>query len=264
MISSNLISEIAKKEGISWAIVEKDYFLTLVLDGISNNELLRQNLVFKGGTALRKIYFRHYRYSEDLDFTLKSSFKEKEVINALNLVFAYLKKEHNAEFKLKSIYDKKWFSDIKIQFTGIKNFKNSITIDLVSDEILVDGVEGKLIFNPYYNKNFTLFVYSLEEILAEKLRSLLQRTRVRDYYDVWYILTHTKIQLNMKKVKEIFLQKVEYKKLTFTGKQQFIDQDKIEQIRAYYAQQLGDQIKNLLPFDAFIEELKEAINRLQF
>ena len=264
MISSNLISKISRQEGISWAIVEKDYFLTLLLDGVSNNWLLKENLVFKGGTALRKAYFRHYRYSEDLDFTLKTPLNEKDLTNALEFVFAYLKKEHNADFNLKSIYNRKWFSDIKIQFTGIKGFKNSITLDIVSDEMLVDAVDGKLFFNPYYQNKFSMLVYSLEEILAEKLRSLMQRTRVRDYYDVWFILTCDEIGLNMKKVKEIFLQKVKYKKLAFTDKQQFLDPDKIRQIKAYYTQQLGDQIKNLQDFDKFIEGFKKSIDKLPF
>ena len=62
MISSNVITDVSKKEQIGWHIIEKDYFLTLLLDGIAQSTL-RSHLVFKGGTALRKIYFKHYRYS---------------------------------------------------------------------------------------------------------------------------------------------------------------------------------------------------------
>ena len=36
MIAPNTISEISKTEGVGWAIVEKDYFLTLLLDSVAN------------------------------------------------------------------------------------------------------------------------------------------------------------------------------------------------------------------------------------
>jgi len=57
------------KLGIRDTQIEKDYVIGWVLNGISNNEYLRERLIFKGGTALRKIYFHDYRLSEDLDFT---------------------------------------------------------------------------------------------------------------------------------------------------------------------------------------------------
>lgn len=48
----------------------KDYVLSWLLLGISKNPILSDNLVFKGGTVLKKVYFPDYRFSEDLDFTL--------------------------------------------------------------------------------------------------------------------------------------------------------------------------------------------------
>lgn len=261
MISSNIMTEISKAEGVGWSIVEKDYFLTLLLDGISVNRLLVESLVFKGGTALRKIYFRHYRYSEDLDFTLKKHLTEKEIREALENVFEYLKKEYNADFRIKDVYNRKWFSDIKIQFIGLKGEKNTITLDLMSDEIIVDAVKEEKVFNPYYGRIFSIPAYSIEEILAEKFRSFLQRTRVRDYYDSWYLLTYAKDKINAEKLKQIFIKKVEQKKLLFS-KDQLLDQNKIEQARAYYQRQLGSHLKQLPDFDAMIVELRHSIDSL--
>ncbi len=262
MITDNIISEMSKKEGIGWHIVEKDYFLTLLLEGIAANPVLHDTLVFKGGTALRKIYFQHYRYSEDLDFTLKNALAESKARDSFNAVFEYLRKEYNANFTIKSFYHKNWFSDIKIQFFGLKGQKNTITIDISSDEIIVDKVQKGNVFNPYYGKTIPVSVYSLEEILAEKLRSFLQRTRVRDYYDAWYILTNDKDKLDMRKVKEIFIKKVEYKKLAFSGKEQLLEPDKIEQAKAYYERQLKEHLKTLPDFDTLINELRESIDEI--
>ena len=63
--------------------IEKDYVIGWVLKGISNNKFLLESLVFKGGTALRKIYFTEYRLSEDLDFTFNGKDFTSEYINEL-------------------------------------------------------------------------------------------------------------------------------------------------------------------------------------
>ncbi len=53
-------------------VVEKDYVLGWILDGIYAHEELAESWVFKGGTCLKKCYFETYRFSEELDFTLRN------------------------------------------------------------------------------------------------------------------------------------------------------------------------------------------------
>ena len=66
------LQEARRHLGIPWEALERDYLLSWILAGISRTPVLRDTLVFKGGTALRKCYFGDYRFSEDLDFsTLK-------------------------------------------------------------------------------------------------------------------------------------------------------------------------------------------------
>ena len=61
--------EARKRLGLPWEVLERDYLLSWVLAGIAQVESLRDTLVFKGGTALKKCYFGAYRFSEDLDFS---------------------------------------------------------------------------------------------------------------------------------------------------------------------------------------------------
>lgn len=63
MILQKEISAAAAKNRLKDTQVEKDYVLSWILLGISQNELLSANLVFKGGTVLKKIYFLDYRFS---------------------------------------------------------------------------------------------------------------------------------------------------------------------------------------------------------
>lgn len=59
----------AIESGVSQVVIEKDYALSYLLAGVAATPELSETLVFKGGTALRKIYFGDYRFSEDLDFS---------------------------------------------------------------------------------------------------------------------------------------------------------------------------------------------------
>ena len=55
----------------------------------------------------------------------------------------------------------------------------------------MDQITQKAINHPYSDKiDAKVFTYSLDEIFAEKTRSLFERTRPRDVYDVWYLSKH--------------------------------------------------------------------------
>src|SRR4030043_1798527 len=79
MISYFQIQRLASRKEVPEGIIEKDYFIELLLYYLSNSEYFSEKAVFRGGTALKKIYFPDYRYSEDLDFIVT----EKE--NLINL-----------------------------------------------------------------------------------------------------------------------------------------------------------------------------------
>lgn len=63
------LQEARKRFGIPWEVLERDYLLSWVLAGIGQVGSLRDTLVFKGGSALKKCWFGDYRFSEDLDFS---------------------------------------------------------------------------------------------------------------------------------------------------------------------------------------------------
>ena len=65
---SKLVDRIASQTGFYAPLMEKDYYLTLLLSHINE---LSGNLIFKGGTCLNKIYYVYYRLSEDLDFSMR-------------------------------------------------------------------------------------------------------------------------------------------------------------------------------------------------
>jgi predicted nucleotidyltransferase component of viral defense system len=66
-----------------------------------------------------------------------------------------------------------------------------IRIVIGKNELVYNPPVEKEISIPYsdlVNEKFSLLCYTLDEIVAEKMRSLMQRSSSRDVYDVWYLL----------------------------------------------------------------------------
>ncbi len=119
MITRAEVSRSAHEEGISDRAVEKDYVLGRLLMGLSDS-LLRSLLAFKGGTAIKKIYFPDYRYSEDLDFTLLGEIDVEELVVQFKNSLLRTGKETGLTFNLpeEKIERRKDSLTIYVQFIG--------------------------------------------------------------------------------------------------------------------------------------------------
>jgi predicted nucleotidyltransferase component of viral defense system len=86
---SLLANRLYKEHGgrrIPEAVLERDYCLAWFLAGLSQSKL-RDLLIFKGGTALKRCHFGDYRFSEDLDFTLARKVAFAEIREGLEEVY---------------------------------------------------------------------------------------------------------------------------------------------------------------------------------
>ena len=53
MIATTEINKLSYREGVRQQQIEKDYIISWVLWGISNNSLLKDALIFKGDTCMQ-------------------------------------------------------------------------------------------------------------------------------------------------------------------------------------------------------------------
>ena len=67
---SELFNETAVKKGISPAVIEKDFWVCWVLKHLFTMDMVKSNIVFKGGTSLSKVFGIIKRFSEDIDLIL--------------------------------------------------------------------------------------------------------------------------------------------------------------------------------------------------
>jgi predicted nucleotidyltransferase component of viral defense system len=194
MIKPTEIHKIANRLEIRDTQIEKDYVIGWLLKGISNNEFLRSKLLFKGGTALRKIYFSDYRLSEDLDFTFNGNDDETVIIRKhFGELIEWLKDEARITLNIQkeTLYQTgnyNFFVGYTGPLGGIGANKN-IKVDVANDEIICDESKEMIVQNEYSDlqDQFKILSYTLGEIITEKMRSLMQRTMPRDLYDLWYL-----------------------------------------------------------------------------
>ena len=66
----DLFKNTAARVGMNAAIVEKDFWVCIVLDHLFHECKWKDNIAFKGGTSLSKAYKVIERFSEDIDLIL--------------------------------------------------------------------------------------------------------------------------------------------------------------------------------------------------
>jgi len=279
------IEEARKEAGLSWEIIEKDYILSWVLAGIAANKKLQNKLVFKGGTALKKCYFGNYRFSEDLDFTAKEDiakgdFLEKEIEKSCEIATILVQKFSPLELKVERYREKEAHPgaqeafNIRGKFPWHRQFLPKVMVEITIEEPIQIEPVKRPILHGYEEEIFQeINVYSLEEIIAEKMRAILQhfkkleergwtRSRARDYYDIWRILNGYSNALRMEIISSLFLEKCKVKEVEFTNPGDFFNNSLLDYIAKTWEQWLGPLVPDLPPFELVIEDLKQKIYKL--
>jgi len=246
--------------------VQKDYVIGWLLRAISSHSELSK-WIFKGGTCLKKCYFETYRFSEDLDFTIPKELEIDKVSIQSNLddvateiesksgltfprndwkIEEYENKRGNVSFQVKIPFD----GPLKLPPKSLQRVK----FDLTQDELLVDEPAMLDLHHAYTDKLEPapqLRSYSINEILAEKARALVERNgRARDVYDVVNISRNFRPKINAKLIAEVAKAKFEFKELEIPSIDYIMKSIDTDVLKANWNNQLAHQINNLPPVDS--------------
>lgn len=263
MIGYNQLVRYAKESGASLGVFEKDYIISCALAALSKTDHLTENLIFKGGTALRKVYFPDWRYSEDLDFSVLPAFEKERLKPLIEEWFNKIYQETEISMSIKDFHKANGAARLRAQFTGPLRHPNLLLFDITLDEPIIIAPQKRPIFKPFEESPEALIsVYSLEEILAEKLRSILQRGKSRDYYDVWRLLKENQDLVDLKIASDIFQKKCLHKGIEITSLTEFTSEEKVANAQRYWDEDLRSQIGELSSFSQTIRELKELLSIL--
>jgi len=260
MLSRAELQRLANRERVALGILEKDYVLTEVLKALSQLQVLRESFVFKGGTALRKVYFPRWRYSEDLDFTVKFDIPKEELGQNLDGLYHQVEQTTQIRLTTRMLHKTNGYARIRTQFLGPLAHPAMIYMDLSFDEPLcLEPQSRKVLTAPFPDEERTVQVYPLEELMAEKMRSLIERGKSRDYYDVWRLLKEQRSQMNLELLGTVLEKKLRHKGLGLRTTADFLP-DNPAGIKRYWEKDLSQQVTTLLPLEDVLNELKQMLD----
>ena len=211
MIPREAIRERAVEWQLRVNVAEKDYVLGWLLAAIAEHPETSQQWVFKGGTCLKKCFFETYRFSEDLDFSLMpgARYTSLELHEILREVASRAAELSGIAFpSVAVVVQERRNKQGEATFEARIGYRGPmadpslprVRFDLTRQEPLLDGVDRRGVFHAYPDAlpaGLSVATYSIDELFAEKLRALTERTRPRDLYDVVFMLENRRDALDL-------------------------------------------------------------------
>ncbi|MDP2643875.1 MAG: nucleotidyl transferase AbiEii/AbiGii toxin family protein [Desulfobacterales bacterium] len=268
---SVLSNRLARKGGrrVPEAVLERDYCLSWFLVGLSKTPLI-DILAFKGGTAIKKCYIPDYRFSEDLDFTLREGVSFEKIQAYLALAFEYVERESGIKLQI-SRYDRHSHENSHTFFIAYEGplpgtATKEVKVDITIQEKIVFPIASNPVLKTYDEyedlpDDARISIYSISEIASEKIVALLDHARnePRDLYDLWYLATNKYVVLA--ELTEAVALKMKFRGNELIDvKENFIRKE--TRLRKLWNVRLSAQMAHLPEFDevfrAALRELRQA------
>ena len=167
--------------------VEQDLVLSRALVAMFNNRVVADQSVFRGGTALHKLFLvPASRCSEDIDLVQREARPIGELVNAIrDALDSWLGSpkwkvgygRFTLYYRFETTFDPVSVRRLKIEINTREHFA-----------VLGTTTRRFSVANRWFTGTAEPTVYHLDELLGTKLRALYQRRKGRDLYDLWLAL----------------------------------------------------------------------------
>lgn len=246
MISINELKKIAKTSGLNIYQQEKDYLLKIFLYFYYKKF---EDAIFKGGTCIKYLYGLP-RFSEDIDFNIDipSETFQKQIHSTIKKIELIGIKTY---FLKEEIFKHAYTCEIGFHgplYQGTEQTRNKIRIDAGKRIGTILPPEWKLIHSEYPETKQSFLVKAMheEEILVEKLISLIDRNKGRDLFDAWFLLEKA-VPINKKLLKQKGNTKFQIDKI-ITEKEYLRDIEKLT--------------NRIVSYDQILSKLRRSLNNI--
>jgi len=186
--------------------IEQDLILHAMITVAYSDPFLSEHLAFRGGTCLNKLFWKTpARYSEDLDFVQIRAESIGATIKQMQSVL-------NPMFELKPSSEVRQ-NGFRIYYyyhpESTPQTRQRIKVEINTREhFSIAGYQKNRIFldSSWKTGEADVTTFSIEELLATKLRALYQRRKGRDLFDLW---KGRELSPDYSKVASIFLEYTE-------------------------------------------------------
>ncbi len=278
------LKKAAAASGVPYETVLKDYAIGHVLSAVAAEESLAGTLVMKGGTALRKLHFADYRFSEDLDFTALGAPRGDDLEAGLRSGARRARERMEANGPFAVTVDRVVLKEehpggqeafvVRIQFPWQREPFCVLKVEVTADEPVLLPTEARPILQGYEEElPGRVICYSLEEIVCEKLRALLQneerrkrrtwvRPRCRDFYDLWTLLRKPQPGFDASAVRRSLREKCEVRGVDFRSWEDFFPEPLVALVIDAWEGDLGGLVAEMPEAGAVVAELKGLVAKL--
>ncbi len=180
--------------------VEQDLVINRALVEIFSDDFLKENLAFRGGTALHKLYLNPSpRYSEDIDLVQIKSGPIKPIMQRIGEVITFFEEPRKTQVKghgAKVLYRfTSEYEEIRLRLKLEINCKEHFNV--------LDWVDFPFeIESEWFSGKAEIRTYNINELLGTKLRALYQRSKGRDLFDLDY--SRLKLELDLDQIVKCF------------------------------------------------------------
>lgn len=273
MITRADIDERVGEWGLRDEIVEKDFVLGWVLWGIGSDSTLASHWIFRGGTCLKKCYIETFRFSEDLDFTVLPGgpFVPEELTPAISAMLVRVTAESGIDFSVRppqyKLRPTGHSSEGRIYYRGPRGAPSpsSIKLDLNAQEKVVRPTVLRNIAHPYPDKlpePDKVRCYGFEEVFAEKIRAMGERSRPRDLYDIINLFRRPDLRAHPEVIRGVLDEKCQSKGIPIPTFEAVEKSEFRPELESEWKNMLSHQLPQLPPFQQFWEELPQLFEWL--
>lgn len=272
MITRTELQECVREWGLREDTVEKDYAISWLLWGIGRQPAFRR-WAFKGGTCLKKCYIETYRFSEDLDFTVLAGgpCSPEEILPILRDALEEIKQESGLDVLARDpiVQMRPGGASLKgrIYYRGPRNAPQdcSVKLDITIAELVVRPAVLRDVIHPYRDAphpTARIRCYDFDELFAEKIRAMGQRSRPRDLYDIVNLFRRTDLHAQPATVREVLVEKCAFKQMSVPTATNILTKENRVALEAEWADMLEHQLQALPPLDRFLDELPNLFDWL--
>jgi predicted nucleotidyltransferase component of viral defense system len=216
----------AREFEIHTSSIQRDYVFGWLLFGVFTISNLKDSVFLKGGNALRKGYFAETRYSRDLDFGIPHDIAKDVLLAEINTICEAIQEKAGVLFSKESNKVEEKFAasdvplpDLKVYearvyfkdfYGGADHIKLRISMDITRFDRVLLPLQMRALIHPYSDAAeiaCEIRCMKLEEIIATKLKCLMQRQHAPDLFDYSYTIKRLGGELDKNEVVVTLIQK---------------------------------------------------------
>lgn len=189
----------------------RNFIMERFLERVSLSQY-RKNFILKGGMLVASLVGIDARATMDIDTTVKAlSLNEDDALRIVNEII-HIQLEDGICFEIVKV------NEIMVDFDypGIRmilearldRLKQRIKIDISTDDVITPAAIRYQYPLMFEERSIELMTYTTETILAEKVQTILARgiatTRMRDFYDVYELVSGDHIEIDKETLRSAF------------------------------------------------------------